>query len=450
MAAAHRVAALGGAPILFEKAARLGGKITTELTDGFLIEGGPDSFVVAKGAVAALAEELGISDQVISTLPDAGTASVWSRGRMHPLPAGLMLIAPSRLGPVFRSSLLSPVARLRLLGDLVLPRNRDGGDESLASFVSRRMGREVLERIAEPLIAGIHAARPETMSVRASFPRLLDMERTHRSLIKAGRAAVRSSVGAGSSPFASFRGGLGSLTVALSDSLAGRTIKTETTVSSIGERDGGWRVSCADGSDLDVAALILATPAADTARLLSDLAPRTAAMMRAIRQVNTATVTLIFRTDRLPRLPGTGFVVPAIERRGIMGASYLSNKWEGRTPDEGSFMMRAFVGGENGQELALADDETVTDVVTDELGELAGIEAQPEIVRIHRFPAGMHQYTIGHLDRLAAVEQNLTAYPNLAIAGAALYGIGLNECIASGRAAGERVMAHLHREVVSV
>jgi oxygen-dependent protoporphyrinogen oxidase len=460
LTAARKLKAGGLEVTLIEQSPRLGGKVMTDHIDGFLIEAGPDSFVAGKGSVLALAGELGIRDQVISVRDEAGGAFVWHQGRFHPLPQGLLLMAPSRLGPLLSSSLLSWKGKLRALADLVLPRPKEEiegsdarWDESLESFVVRRLGREVLERIAGPLIAGIHAAEPSTMSLRASFPRFLQMEREHRSLILAARAAARPRVGreAGPAPglshFASFKRGMGTLSEALVASLVGIDVKVETTVTRLsGEPGGGYRLTLGEGDHLLADAVVMAIPAANAAALLVDLAPEAAVAIAQIRQVATASVTLAYHSNEIPSLDGTGFVVPSIVGRRIIGASYLSRKWEGRVPGPDTVLVRAFVGGPNGQDLARSSEERIVQVVRDELSVLVGIKAEPLLTMTRLWESGLHQYTLGHLDRVAKAETELAQLRGLALAGAAFHGIGLNECVTSGHRAADIVLQSMQRQ----
>jgi oxygen-dependent protoporphyrinogen oxidase len=441
LVAARRLKTAGARVVLVEKSPRLGGKVVTDDDDGFLIEGGPDSFVAGKAIVLELAAELGLANDVISTRPEHGGSYVWWRGRLHPLPGGLLLMVPSRLRPLLGSSLLSWRGKARVLADLVLPRQTPSEDESLESLVTRRLGREVLDRIAEPLIAGIHAAEPATMSVRASFPRFLEMEREHRSLILAARAVSRPAGGNTPGHFASLRQGMGGLTAALSGTLAGSDIRTGVAVTGVTE-DGedGYRVTSSDGREIRARALILATPSRITADLLRELAPEAAVLIGGINQVATAAVTLAYRTGDLPSLSGTGFVVPAASRRRIIGVSYLSRKWEGRVPDPSFTLLRVFVGGPSGQDLALAGEDQVRAVAIEELEALVGIDARPVRSWAHLWEEGLHQYMLGHVERVARAESVLAARPGLALAGAAFHGIGLNECVASGRRAAESVL----------
>ena len=454
LSAAHRLVTAdripGSPPLtvtLIEKSPRLGGKVTTEHAGGFIVEGGPDSFIVGKRFVLALAEELGIGDRVISSRPEHRGAHVWSRGRLRPIPDGLLLMAPSRVLPMMRSSVLSWRGKLRLLADIVIPRGKYE-DQSLEQFVVRRLGRELLDRIAEPLIAGIHAADPSTMSLAASFPRFLDMEREHRSLILAARVATKETARAsallpdsGLSYFASFKEGMGELTDALAEALHGIDIKTGRAVTRLVrcESGNGFRLTLDDGSEVSAQGVILATPAGETSALLSEMAPDVSALVAGIYQVATATVTLAFRASDIPGLIGSGFVVPAVERRRIMGASYLSRKWQGRVPDPNFELVRAFVGGPHGQDLALSGEQRLVEAARDELAEILGVTAPPVMATTRTFAGGLHQYTLGHLDRVSRIESALAAHPGLAVAGAGFHGIGLNECVQSGREAADHV-----------
>ena len=437
MAAAHRLQRAGAEVILLEKQERLGGIVETIIDDGFVVEGGPDSFVTAKGSVLQLATELGLEDEVIPSNPESQGSYVWWGGRLHPLPGGLLLMVPSRLGPFLGSSLLSWRGKVRALKDLVLPRSGASGDESLGSFVRRRLGEEVLERIAEPLVAGIHAADPETMSLRASFPRFLDMEAEHRSLILAARrlGARRGAEGVGSH-FSSFRLGMGQLVAALTSALDPMEVRTGATVVGLETTGGGYVVSLGDGTGIATSAVVLAVPAPVASHLLRPLSGEAAGHIVEIDQVTNQAVTLAFRTDQLPPLRGSGFVVPSGRGPRIRGVSYLSRKWAGRVPDDGFALLRVFFS-------AGTVEDAPNETARAEISATIGVEAEPvrSWVRTHR--QGLHRYTLGHLERVAQAEHALEASPGIALAGAGSYGVGLNECIASGWAAAHSVLEEL-------
>jgi len=331
------------------------------------------------------------------------------------------------------------------MADLVLPRSDSVEDESLESFVTRRLGREMLDRIAEPLIAGIHAAERDTMSLRASFPRLLEMEREHRSLILAARSAASHPVPAsGLSHFASFADGMGQLVTAVAADSRG--VETRTGVAVTGVDEAGsrrYRVSLDDGSALVADGVVLATPAPVTSGLLADLVPEAAATLSGIHQVPSISVTLAYEADDLPPLAGSGFVVPSVQGRTVSGVSFLSQKWDNRVPGPRFMLLRAFVDRNHGRGLSRADEDLLTKVVLDELKIMVGIDATPVKSWVRVFREGLHQYTMGHLDRVAAAEGQMKAKRGLALAGAAFHGIGLNECIDSGHRAAELVLHDL-------
>jgi oxygen-dependent protoporphyrinogen oxidase len=267
------------------------------------------------------------------------------------------------------------------------------------------------------------------------------MERKHRRLILTARAAARAARGSGLSHFASLKSGMGRLITALSDGLDRTEIRTGVAVTSVSEDGaGGYRVTSSDGNEISARALILAVPSRVISGLLSGVEPEAAQLLGGIEQVATAAVTLAYRTGDLPQLSGTGFVVPAAAGRRIIGVSYLSRKWEGRVPDRSFTLIRVFVGGPRDQELVRAGEDRVRAVAIEELETLVGIDAPPVRSWVHVWEDGLHKYTVGHIGRVARVESMLAARPGLALAGAALHGIGLNECISSGRRAGDSVL----------
>lgn len=438
-AAAYRLSQAGAQVTLLEASDRLGGMVHTDVDDGFVIEAGPDSFVAGKGSVLRLSDELAMASEVISTRPEHRGSSVWWEGRLHPLPGGFLLMVPTSLRSLLGSTLLSWRGKVRALGDLVLPRRPTAGDESLESFVTRRLGRELLERIAEPLIAGIHAAEPKTMSLRAGFPRFLEMEQAHRSLILAARAAPTPSPES-QSHFASLREGMGRLVDGLAGALEEVDIRTETAAVEI-ERDSADRFSLTLGTGaLTTSAVVLALPAPAAAQLLAGIAPRSAEALRLIDQVPGASVTLAYRVDALPPLPGSGFVVPSAQRRRISGVSFLHQKWAGRVPDDGYGLLRVYV--RPSRDPATVDrDVYVQKVAMEELEQMVGITATPLRSWVRLWDRGLHRYNLGHLDRVAEAEAHLG--PGLFIAGGGFHGIGLNECVDSGMRAADGVLDSL-------
>ncbi len=444
--------------LLLEQENRLGGKILTEREDGFLLDGGPDCFVTEKPGVIELAETLGVADRLLPSNEANRGTYVLAGGRVVPLPEGLLLLVPTRLGPFLASPLISWRGKLRMALDLFLPRRRDGADESLEEFVLRRLGREALDRIAEPLVAGIHAGDPRTMSVRASFPRFIKMEEEYGSLIRAMLAARRRAPRGNAPPgirrtfFMSFRDGMGELTAALQASLAPGRWRVGTAVRRIrpaiaGDPAGAHYVVEVDGSGPVAArSVVLATPSFATAALLQDLDPPLAELVGGIPTVSTAVVHLAYRRAELPALRGFGVLVPRVEGRRIKAVTYSSVKWEGRVPDPSLVLMRVFVGGPGQEHLAALSRDELAALAAAEVGTLLGFDAAPLLARVHRWPRGLHQYVVGHLARLDRIGAALDRRPGLFLAGSAYRGIGAGDCLRSGREAARQAVRSLRAQ----
>lgn len=456
LAAAHRLVELSldrGIALsltLLEARDRLGGTIATERAEGFLIEAGPDSFLSEKPWALALCQRLGVADRLVRTDDRFRKTFVVHRGRLHPLPEGFQLLAPTRLAPFLASPLFSWRGKLRMAMDLVLPRRRFGDEESLGAFVRRRLGQEALERVAQPLVAGIYAADPEQLSLAATMPRFLELERQHRSLIlgllKATRRApdaARGASGARWSLFVTFQEGMEELVRVLADRLPPGSARLKERVDAVIREGTRWKVSLSDGSALQADAVILATEAYQAARLTRYLDPALSHLLETIPYVGSATVTLAYRYQEIRHpLDGFGFVVPRSEGRPILACTFSSVKYPGRAP-EGFVLLRLFLGGALNQELLKEDDERLLALCRSQLAELLGVMASPRLSRVHRFSASMPQYHLGHLERVAGIERQVAGHPGLALAGSAYRGVGIADCIRSGEEAALAVLEHL-------
>lgn len=457
LAAAHRLEELSREReqqlrfTLLEAGDRLGGVIATERQDDFLLELGPDSFISEKPWALALCRRLGLEPELLGTNDTHRATFVVHKGKLEPLPQGFMLLAPTQFGPLVRSRIFSWPGKLRMALDLVLPRAREQSDESLGSFVRRRLGREALERIAQPLIGGIYTADPDQLSLAATMPRFLHMEREQRSVIYAlWRAARRNpqttkgTSGARWSLFVTLQTGMQRLVSALTESLSLGTLRQSCPVTSVrfqpAESDAaGWTVDCADGSSLHADGLVLATPAFASAQLVHGFDPSLSQRLSSIPYSSTATVNMAYRRDRIPHpLNGFGFVAPRVERRAILAGTFSSVKYAGRAPNDHT-LLRTFVGGALQAELFERDDAEIRALVRNELRQLLGIEAEPLLTRIARYPQSMPQYCIGHLQLVAEIENHAAQHPGLALAGNAYRGVGLADCVRSGEAAAEAV-----------
>jgi len=452
LAAAHRAVELGrerGTPCdlaLFEAGDRVGGTIQTERHEGFLVERGPDSFLSEKPWALALCRRLGIEDRLIRTDDRFRRTFVVFRSHLHPLPEGFQLLAPTRLGPFVRSGLFSWPGKLRMAMDLVLPRGGNP-DESLGAFVSRRLGREALERVAQPLVAGIYTADPDTLSLAATMPRFLDVERRDRSLIlglwRIARRApdeAKGASGARWSLFVTLAQGMEDLIRALASRLPAAAIRLGRRVTSVTREGKGWRLGMADGTAVEAERVIITAESHHAARMLRYTDPGLSHLLEGIAYASAATVTLGWRRSDIPHpLDGFGFVVPRAERRAIIACTFSSVKYAGRAPD-GFALLRVFVGGALNEGALEGDDETLTQMARAELGEILGIQVPPLLSRISRHPKAMPQYHVGHLARVEAIEGCLRAHPGLVLAGGAYRGVGIADCIRSGEEAAARVL----------
>lgn len=449
LAAAHRLQQL--APdvetVLIERDSRLGGNIQTERVDGFVIEAGPDSFLSSKPAGLALCRELGLEDRLQGTREDTRRTFVMKDGRLHPLPEGLSGLVPSRLEPLMQSDLFSPEGKERLMLEPRIPAWPYASDESLASFVERRFGREVYERLIEPLMAGIYAGDGERLSLQATFPQLRRLEQEHGSLILGLEVAQRQAEVApeGKKPaaFLTPLTGMAEIVEALARRLDSVRVLTDTCASSVRSVTGGYELALANGDTVAADAIVLSTPAFVTAALLRGIDPELARPLESIEYVSTATVSVAYRAEDIPRpLDGYGYITPRVESRTVLACSWTSSKFAHRAP-EGYSLLRAFIGRAGMEEMLGASDEELLDLVRGELCDVLGIKAEPVLHRIFRWPEAMPQYRVGHLDVLARFEERLQEHPGVFVAGSAYRGIGIPDCISSGETATRDTIAFL-------
>jgi oxygen-dependent protoporphyrinogen oxidase len=454
LAAAHRLSELARAEgraldlVLLEAAARLGGTIRTERVDGFLLESGADSFISEKPWALALAERIGLGARLQRTDDRFRRTYVVRGGRLRPLPEGFLLLAPTRAWPVLASSVFSWRGKLRLGLDLILPRGPGAGDESLGSFVRRRLGREALERVAQPLVGGIYTADPDRLSLGATMPRFLALEREHRSLILGLRRTARTGEAAGVSGarwslFVTLAGGMEELVAALAARLPAGTVRLSTPVGAVAPTASGWRVDLGAGPPIDADGVVLAGPVPAMAGIVNAADRPLAGLLEGIPCASSATVTLAYPRARVGHpLDGFGFVVPRVEGRAILACTFSSVKYPGRAP-AGFALLRVFVGGAMQADLLARDDRALLKLAHEDVASLLGITGDPVLSRVARHPGAMPQYEVGHLDRVAAIEARLETLPGLALAGGAYRGVGIADCVRSGEAAAERLNSSL-------
>ncbi len=422
--------------VVAEASARWGGKIHTEHSDGLLVEHGPDSFVAYRPAALALIDELGLADQVISV---SGTRTVFlrSRGRLRPLPAGMGMVLPTRLGPFVTTGILSIGDKLRAGLDLALPRQlRDDEDLTIGAFLRARLGNGIVQRFADPMIGGIYGASVDELSLDAVLPSLRTDEKAHRSLMLASLAAGRRARSAGprgaNSPFRTLRGGLGSMVDALVDQLtrAGADLRTDQTVASLAPGPNDSEVRFADGSEESFDAVIFSAGASATATLLAGPAPAAAQALRDIPLASSTVLTLAYPTKAFTTPVNTHGWLEA-DSAPISGITVSSAKWSGRAPSD-TVLIRAFVPGRLGA-IADADDDELINAVAAHVATVLGTTTAPTQVRIARWPQMMPKYTLGHLQRIETVETALSELPTWRVAGSPLRGVGVPDCIADGR-----------------
>jgi len=442
---------------LIEGAPRWGGKITTAREDGFAIEGGPDSFITQKTAGTELCKRLGLEDQLVGSNSGKGaTVYIWSGGRLHAMPEGMMLMAPTMVIPFLRSRLFSWPGKLRMGMEIFVPRARTDEDESLAGFVRRRLGEEALNKLAGPLMGGIYAADPERLSLKSTFPIFLEMEKKYGSLLRGmmrrakrpekPEAGPRATHGAKRPPmFMSLRGGLQQLSDALVAQLPGTNLRTGCRALAVSRYAERYRIDLNDGSSLLADDVVFATPSFVTADLMEQLDPALAERLRAIRYVSTATVSLGFRRSEIAHpLQGSGFIVPPSEGRRITVCSWSSAKFQHRAPQD-CVLLRVFVGGALAEELAEQDEAALVQLAREELQVIMGITVTPVLAKAYRWPKANPQYDLGHEERVTEIEQTMSRFPGLHLAGAAYHGPGIPDCIQSGRKAAQAIAARQAR-----
>jgi len=430
---------------IVDKAEQLGGKINTLHRDGFVIEKGPDSFLSRKKPIIDLAFDLGIEQELVGTNPGAKKTYILHHGKLHPMPQGLVLGIPTELGPFLKSGLLSSQGKARALLDLLTPARKAEGDESLGDFLSRRLGSEVMERIAEPLLAGIYAGDLRKLSLQATFPQFGAAERKHGSLIQGmrinrGKAPMIAADAdklpdSAQTAFLTFKGGLATMVQALDHALADVKRCLGVAVESIVTRpEGDYEVILSDGQRLEADGIIITAPAANAAELLKHHV--SVAALEAVRYVSVANVVMAFDKATFGReFDGSGFVIPRSEGTTITACTWTSTKWLHSSPDD-KVLLRCYVGRSGDEAVVDLPDDQLSDAVRRDIREIMGITAEPLFTEITRLHHSMPQYPVGHVDQVAALRQEMAAQlPGVWVTGAAFDGVGLPDCIRQGREA---------------
>lgn len=452
LAAAHELADVPGVTVtVLEASDRLGGKVRTEPFDGTALDTGPDAFLARRPEAVQLCHELGLSDRLEP--PTSGEAWLWVRGRLRPIPKGTLLGLPTDIAAVARTGVLSPAGLARLVASPLLARRRRPlgalEDRTIGEVVRAGLGDEVHERLVDPLVGGINAGDTDALSIDAVAPQLAAAARSSADLMAGARAvqaaAPAPTPGTPAAPvFYGLPGGMGGLVDALQRRLtaAGVDVRTGAAARSLA-RDGASWVVGTDGDEVRADAVVLATPAFVTAPVLAPLDDGVAATLGAITHASVALVAFAWPRNAVPDLPaGSGFLVPRGEGRLMTACSWSSSKWAHLADPSGRVLMRASAGRADDPRAETMDDDELEARLLFELGEAMGIQAPPSAVRVTRWPDAFPQYAPGHLVRIAAAEASLAAgLPGVALAGAALRGVGIPACIGSGRIAAKAALA---------
>ncbi len=427
---------------LYESGPRFGGVLATEQVDGCLVEAGPDSFLTEKPWAADLCRRLGIEDQLIGSSDSGRKTYILVKGKLTPLPDGLIFMVPTRLAPVLLSTLFSPATKFRMIREWRFAPRGSRSDESVAALVDRHYGAEMVERLADPLLSGVYGGDAAQLSVRAVLPRFLEMESKYGSLGR-GMVAARKGKNSAQPPppiFTSLKGGMQQLAETLVAGLPANALRANSPVQAVQRQDRGWVVSAGYASDT-FDAVIVAIPATAAVPLFEITCAALASELKAIPYSSSMTVALGFDQDvRAALPPGFGFLVPRSEGKRLLAATFVHNKFSHRAPEDRA-LIRCFLGGTRDEAVLLVPDNEILSIVRDELRQILGLNAEPLFTRIYRWKGAMAQYVVGHLERLQRIEVLLKQWPGLVLAGNAYRGIGVPDCVRSGEAAAQQVLA---------
>ena len=470
LSAIHTIAKArqAGAPveeILIERQARLGGVIRTESVDGCILEAGPDSFLAEKPEAAALCRELGMGDQLIGSNDSERRTYILLKGRLVPLPDGLMFLVPTRIWPMVSTPLLpfgtKLAAAVEWFRQPLSGNSHHPEDESVASFVARHYGQAMVDNVADPLLSGVYGGDSALLSVRSVLARFWEMEKNYGSLtratLKARRERRQASKKAGASRpapplFMTLSGGLEQMTDRLAAFAEPRRIFMRRQALAIEPGPGGpgggadscarrFQITCADGASYDADAAVLAMPTHECGRLLGALNPTLSELLGGIPYSSSMTVSLGYGPGAREKLPpGFGYLVPHKEGRRVLACTFVHAKFMNRAPQDRA-VLRCFLGGARDPDVLGMSDDEILRIVRAELKEVLKFDEEPLFYRTHRWVASMAQYYVGHAERVRKIQAECTKLPGLFLAGNAYSGIGISDCIRTGRAAAQQALA---------
>ena len=423
--------------VLYEASARFGGVLVTDRVDGCILEAGPDSFLTEKPWATDLCAKLGLAGQLIGSNDADRKTYILVRGKLVEMPDGLMFMVPTKLAPTIFSPLFSTQTKLRMAQEWFHPPHKANGDETVAAFVERHYGPEMVDRLADPLLSGVYGGEASQLSVRAVLPRFAEMEAKYGSLGRAMLAARSAARKAKTPPrplFTSLENGMQQMVDALVAVLDADALNAGATVQAVAPEAGSWVVSAGLQSD-EFDAVILALPTKAAASLLQRCGPQLAAELGAIEYSSSVTVALGYDKqvrDSLP--PGFGFLVPRSEGKRMLAATFVHNKFPHRAPEDRA-ILRCFLGGARGEQMLALSEEEILSIVREELDQILQLRAEPLFTRVFKWRGAMAQYGVGHLERLERIEALRQKLPGLALAGNGYSGIGVPDCVRSGTAA---------------
>ncbi len=445
LAAAHHVRELSDRDkdpveiILVDRAKEPGGSIRTRMRDGFLMEEGPDSFISDKLGAIKLSERLGLTSELLPTQSEFRRTWVAHHNKLHSLPEGFYLIAPRSLWPFFKTPLFSWSGKMRMAAEMLVPKDKTGADESVSSFICRRFGREALNRVGQPMIAGVYSGDPDRLSILSTMPRFRELEAKHGSVIRglrhashpAGRMAVQ---GPRYSLFMSYDSGMQTLPRALQGRLSDATwnLGYEAEEIHFDTNASQWVIRGSDRPPIVADALCLALSGSGTSRLVRNVFPKLAEKLNSISYESVATINFAFEESQIShRMDGFGFVIPKTENKSLMACSFSHRKFKGRAP-KGGALLRAFVGGAFGKKVLEMDDEEMVNTVSKDLDVYLGVRGKPIFTTLSRYANALPQYEVGHSILIRRVERESSLLPLCVLAGSSYRGTGIPDCIADG------------------
>jgi oxygen-dependent protoporphyrinogen oxidase len=438
--------------VLFESSPRLGGVLVTDHVDGCLVEAGPDSFITEKPWAADLCREIGLGDQLIGSNDPQRKTYIVVKGRLVVMPDGLMFMVPTKILPTVFSPLFSLRTKMRMATEWFHPPHKASADETVAAMVERHYGSDMVDLLADPLLSGVYGGEASQLSVRAVLPRFAEMEAQYGSLGRAMLAARKKMAAMKKGPapplFTSLKQGMQQMVDAVIARIDPSAIRRSTGVQSVIAEDGGWTVSAGYQSD-HFHGLVVATPATAASSLLQMADQNLSRELGEIRYSSSVTVTLGYDENVRPSLPaGFGFLVPRSEGRRMLAATFVHNKFPHRAP-ENRAIVRCFLGGARDEQILQSSDDEIQRIARDELKQVIKLSAEPLFVRVYKWKAAMAQYGVGHLDRLKRIETLRQTLPGLGLAGNAFTGIGVPDCVRSGKEAALQVLTALGVEEVT-